>query len=155
MTEKNQFQPKITAFLCSWCSYGAADLAGVSRMQYPPHIRVIMIPCTGHMNPKFILHAFRQGVDGVWVSGCHPGDCHYVSGNLFARRRFAVLKNLLEYIGVEPGRLHFTWISSAEAGRFQEKARQVVQAVQDLGPMRKLVKEIGPAPANEAVRQEL
>ena len=105
------------------------------------------------MNPKFILQAFRQGVDGVWVSGCHPGDCHYVSGNLFARRRFVVLKNLLEYIGIEPGRLHFTWISSAEAGRFQEKAREVVHAVQELGPISRLVREIGPV--REALRQEL
>lgn len=143
----SNFEPKIVAFLCNWCSYGAADLAGVSRMEYPANIRIIRVPCSGSMSPKFILEAFRQGVDGVWVSGCHPGDCHYISGNLFARRRFAVLKNLLEYIGIEPERLHFTWISSAEAGRFQEKAKQIVEAVRGVGPAKekkKLIKELKP-----------
>ncbi|MBW2623486.1 MAG: hydrogenase iron-sulfur subunit, partial [Deltaproteobacteria bacterium] len=81
-----EFQPKIIAFLCNWCSYGAADLAGVSRMAYPPNIRVIRIPCTGRMSPKFVLEAFRRGADGVWVSGCQPGDCHYIAGNYHARR---------------------------------------------------------------------
>ncbi len=143
----SNFEPKILAFLCNWCSYGAADLAGVSRMEYPANIRVIRVPCSGSMSPKFILEAFRQGVDGVWVSGCHPGDCHYISGNLYARRRFQLLKNLLEYIGIEPERLHFTWISSAEAGRFQEKAKQIVEAVKKVGPAnekKKLIKELKP-----------
>jgi F420-non-reducing hydrogenase iron-sulfur subunit len=142
-----EWHPTIVSFLCNWCSYGAADLAGVSRMQYPPDLRVIRIPCTGSMNPKFILQAFRQGVDGVWVSGWHPGDCHYISGNLFARRRFVVFKNLMEYIGLEPGRLHFSWISSSEAGEFQNKATEVVEAVRALGPAKRLVKDIRPEEA--------
>ncbi|GAB6163049.1 hydrogenase iron-sulfur subunit [Desulfothermus naphthae] len=145
------FEPKIVAFLCNWCSYGAADLAGVSRMEYPANIRIIRVPCSGSMGPKFILQAFRQGVDGVWVSGCHPGDCHYISGNLYARRRFAVLKNLLEYIGIEPERLHFTWISSAEAGKFQEKAKQIVETVKKVGPAmkkNKLIKNLSPVALN-------
>lgn len=138
----SQWEPKIAAFLCNWCSYGAADLAGVSRLQYSPNIRVMRIPCTGGMNPKFILMAFRHGVDGVWVSGCHPGDCHYLSGNMFARRRFMVLKDLLAYIGIEPGRLHFSWISSAEATKFQATAKNVVEQVKELGPATRLVKDI-------------
>jgi F420-non-reducing hydrogenase iron-sulfur subunit len=142
MSADNEFQPRIAAFFCNWCTYGGADLAGVSRLQYPPNIRVIRIPCTGRLNPNFILTAFRQGVDGVWVSGCHPGDCHYISGNLHARRRFAIFKNLLEYVGMEPDRLHFSWISSAEAEKFQKTVTEVTQAVQKLGPSNFLFKDI-------------
>ena len=118
------------------------DLAGVSRLQYPPNFRVIRIPCTGRMSPKFILQAFRQGADGVWVSGCHPGDCHYIAGNMYARRRFTILKNLLDYVGIEPGRLHFSWISSAEATKFQQTAIEVIESVRALGPAQRLVKDI-------------
>lgn len=142
MNAGNEFQPRIAAFFCNWCTYGGADLAGVSRLQYPTNIRVIRIPCTGRLNPNFILTAFRGGADGVWVSGCHPGDCHYISGNLHARRRFAILKNLLEYVGMEPGRLHFSWISSAEAEKFQKTVTEVTQAVQELGPSKFLFKDV-------------
>ena len=142
MSEENQFQPLIAAFFCNWCTYGGADLAGVSRLQYPPNFRVIRIPCTGRMSPKFILQAFRQGADGVWVSGCHPGDCHYIAGNMYARRRFTILKNLLDYVGIEPGRLHFSWISSAEATKFQQTAIEVIESVRALGPAQRLVKDI-------------
>ena len=93
-----EWEPKILAFLCNWCSYAGADLAGVSRMQYPPNVRVVRVPCSGRVNPYFIIRALQRGWDGVLVSGCHPGDCHYISGNLVARRRFAVLKDMLEYI---------------------------------------------------------
>jgi F420-non-reducing hydrogenase iron-sulfur subunit len=136
----NNWQPKIMTFLCNWCSYGGADLAGVSRLQYPANIRVIRIPCTGRISPKFILAAFRHGSDGVWVSGCHPGDCHYISGNYYARRRFALLKNLIEYTGIEPGRLHFSWISSAEGTKFVEVAKEVTEAVTALGPAKYFIK---------------
>ncbi|MEJ5365740.1 MAG: hydrogenase iron-sulfur subunit [Desulfosoma sp.] len=136
----NSWEPKIIAFLCNWCSYGAADLAGVSRLQYPVNIRVIRVPCSGRINPKFILAAFRHGADGVWVSGCHPGDCHYIEGNYYARRKFAVVKSLLEHTGLEPGRLHFSWISSAEASKFAETAREVVEAVRAVGPARHFIK---------------
>ncbi len=135
MSETNEFRPKIAAFFCNWCTYGGADLAGVSRLQYPADFRVVRLPCTGRMSPEFILHAFRQGADGVWVSGCHPGDCHYIAGNYHARRRFTVLKNLLEYVGLEPDRLHFSWISSAEAEKFQRMANTVINAVAALGPV--------------------
>lgn len=137
----SDWEPKIVAFLCNWCSYGGADLAGVSRLQYPPNIRVIRVPCSGRVNPKFILGAFRHGADGVWISGCHPGDCHYIEGNFYARRKFALLKNLLDHIGVEPGRLHFSWISSAEATKFAEVARSVVDAVKAVGPSQYLIKK--------------
>ena len=130
----SDFEPKILAFLCNWCSYGAADLAGVSRMKYPTNFRVVRIPCTGRMSPKFILKAFLDGADGVWVSGCHPGDCHYITGNMYARRKFSAAKSLLEYMGLEQGRLQFSWISSAEAEKFSSTANKVVARVRELGP---------------------
>jgi len=142
MSSDNEFQPRIAAFFCNWCTYGGADLAGVSRLQYPPFIRVIRIPCTGRLNPNFILTAFRQGADGVWISGCHPGDCHYIAGNMYARRRFTIIKNLLEYVGLEQGRLHFSWISSAEASKFQQTVTAVTEAVRELGPSEFLLKDI-------------
>ncbi len=138
MAEK---QIKIAAFLCNWCSYGAADLAGVSRMQYPPDFRVVKVPCTGRIDPELILSAFREGCDGVWVSGCHPGECHYVEGNYYARRKFILLGNFLEHIGIEKGRLHFSWISSAEANKFVKVAKEVTESVKALGPNQRLVKK--------------
>ena len=130
----SKWEPKIVAFFCNWCTYGAADLAGVSRFEQPPNIRVIRLPCSGRVSPKFILAAFRQGADGVWVSGCHPGDCHYIEGNYYARRKFTLLNNLLEFMGLEPGRLHFSWISSAESTKYVDVVNQVVAAVKELGP---------------------
>ena len=138
--EKKEWEPRIVAFLCNWCSYAGADLAGVSRMQYPPNIRIIRVPCSGRVNPLFILRALRQGADGVLVSGCHPGDCHYLSGNYYARRKFALLKNLLDYMGVEPGRVQFSWVSASEGRKFSEVVREVTEQVKALGPRRRLVK---------------
>lgn len=109
-------------------------------MQYPPNIRIIRVPCSGRINPKFILSALRHGADGVWVSGCHPGDCHYIEGNYYARRKFALLKGLLEHMGIEPGRVHFSWVSSAESTKFADVARQVVSTVTALGPARHFIK---------------
>ena len=137
---EKEAEPKIVAFLCNWCSYAGADLAGVSRLQYPPNIRVIRVPCSGRVNPLFILRALRQGADGVLVSGCHPGDCHYLSGNYFARRKFALLKNLLEYVGIEPGRVQFSWVSASEGGKFSQLVSEVTQEVKALGQNQKLVK---------------
>jgi F420-non-reducing hydrogenase iron-sulfur subunit len=139
-----EWQPKIIAFFCNWCTYGAADLAGVSRLQYPPNIRVIRVPCSGRISPKFILSALRSGADGIWVSGCHPGDCHYIEGNFFARRKFALLKNLLEFTGVDPVRVQFSWISSAESTKFAATAQQVTAAIQALGPTTRMVKQAIP-----------
>ena len=137
MSERNtedKWEPVIIAFLCNWCSYAGADLAGTSRLQYPPNVRVIRVPCTGRINPLFIIKALCGGADGVIVSGCHPGDCHYISGNLYARRRFAALKRLLELAGIEDGRVTFTWISASEGGRFAKVVTDVTQKVISLGP---------------------
>jgi len=136
------FEPKIVAFLCNWCSYAGADLAGVSRMQYPPNIRVVRVPCSGRINPLFILAALQNGADGVLVSGCHPGDCHYLSGNLVARRKFNVIKDLLAYVGIEQERVQFSWVSASEGGRFSDLVRQVSEDVKRLGPQRRLAKEL-------------
>jgi coenzyme F420-reducing hydrogenase delta subunit len=134
------WEPKIVAFLCTWCSYAGADLAGVSRIQYPSNIRIIRVPCSGRISPVFILRALQNGADGVLVSGCHPGDCHYISGNLAARRRFALMRELLQYAGIEPDRVQFTWVSASEGGRFASIVEKVVSQVLKLGPNRKLVK---------------
>ncbi len=141
MEDKKNWEPKIVAFLCNWCSYAGADLAGVSRTQYPPNIRVIRVPCSGRVNPFYIIKALQNGVDGVLVSGCHPGDCHYISGNLIARRKFALLKSFLEYIGIEPARVQFSWVSAAEGGRFAQIIEKVSGEVRKLGPIKKMVKE--------------
>lgn len=134
---------KIVAFLCNWCSYGAADLAGVSRMQYSADIRIIRVPCSGRVEPKLILSAFREGADGVWVSGCHPGECHYLEGNYYARRKFGLMKTLLEHMGIDSDRIQFSWISSAEATKFARVAQEVADAISALGPNHKLVKKAG------------
>ena len=136
----NGWEPRIIAFLCNWCSYAGADLAGISRLQYPPTVRVIRVPCSGKVDPFFIIKALQHGADGVLVSGCHPGDCHYISGNYVARRRFAVLKSLLEYVGIEEGRLHFSWVSAAEGEQFAQVIRGVTEEVRALGPSERLVK---------------
>ena len=134
------WEPKIVAFLCNWCSYAGADLAGVSRMQYPPSIRVIRVPCSGRINPLFIASALQSGADGVLVSGCHPGDCHYLSGNLVARRKFALVKSLLAHVGIEPERVQFSWVSASEGGRFASLVEKVTEDVRKLGPQKKLAK---------------
>jgi F420-non-reducing hydrogenase iron-sulfur subunit len=128
------YEPTIVAFLCNWCSYAGADLAGVSRMQYPANVRVIRVPCSGRVDPLYIIKALQEGADGVLVSGCHPGDCHYISGNLVARRKFAMLKNFLAYLGIEPERVQFSWVSASEGGRFAALIEKVVADVKKLGP---------------------
>jgi len=140
MKNDNKWEPKIVTFLCNWCSYAGADLAGVSRLQYPPNIRVIRVPCSGRVNPFYIIKVLQNGIDGVLVSGCHPGDCHYISGNLIARRKFALLKSFLEYIGIEPGRVQFSWVSAAEGGRFVDIIEKVTSDIKKLGPIKKLGK---------------
>lgn len=134
-------EPKIIAFLCNWCSYAGADLAGVSRIQYPPNIRVVRVPCSGRIDPVFVLKCLQNGYDGVLISGCYPGDCHYISGNYYARRKFAVLKSMLEFIGVEPGRVQFSWVSAGEGEKFAEVVRKVTEDVKSLGPPTRLVKK--------------
>jgi len=133
--EMNEFEPNIVAFLCNWCSYAGADLAGTSRMKYPPNVKVIRVMCSGRVNPMFVINALQQGADGVLVAGCHPGDCHYTQGNYFAKRRMAVLKKLLEYIGVEPERVHMAWVSAAEGQKFADVIKEVTEDVKKVGPM--------------------
>lgn len=137
------WEPRIVAFLCNWCSYAGADLAGVSRIQYPTNVRVIRVPCSGRINPMYILRALQEGADGVLVSGCHPGDCHYISGNLYARRKFAILSGLLDSVGLDMERVHFSWVSASEGIRFAELLRTVVEEVRKAGPSSKLVKRPG------------
>jgi coenzyme F420-reducing hydrogenase delta subunit len=135
-----EWEPKIIAFLCNWCSYAGADLAGVSRIQYPPNIRIVRVPCSGRINPYFIIRSLTDGWDGVMVSGCHPGDCHYISGNLVARRRFAILKELMEFFGIEPERVNFMWASAAEGERFAMLVKKVTDLVKKVGPNKKFEK---------------
>lgn len=134
--ENKDWEPKIVCFACQWCSYAGADLAGTSRMKYPENIRIIKIPCTGSLNPHYVLKAFYKGIDGVLVSGCHPGDCHYLEGNYYARRRMIVLMKLLETIGINPERLQVSWVSASEGRKFTEVVRTVRDKIKALGPMR-------------------
>jgi len=135
MTQAEPFQPRILGFLCNWCSYAGADLAGVSRFQYPPSLRVIRVMCSGRVDPAFVLHAFSRGVDGVMVLGCHPGDCHYATGNYYAQNRVGVLRQLLGLAGLDPERLFLDWVSAGEGERFARFVRQFTERVQALGPL--------------------
>jgi len=128
------FEPKILAFCCNWCSYAGADLAGVSRYQYPPNVRIIRVMCSGRIDPEFILHAFEKGIDGVMVIGCHIGDCHYVSGNLEAEKKVKIVKRLLEMVGFESDRLALEWVSAAEGLRFSRLIADFVERIKQLGP---------------------
>ncbi len=135
MSDKNEFEPKIIGFLCNWCSYAGADLAGVSRIQYPPNIRIIRLMCSGRIDPAFILEAFKDGADGVLVAGCHlPSDCHYMSGNFKALRRINLLKRVLKDFGIEPERLRLEWISASEGDKFAAVVKSMVEDVKKLGP---------------------
>jgi len=129
-------RPKIVAFLCNWCSYAGADLAGTTRLKQAADVRVIRVPCSGRVDPSFILKAFERGADGVIVGGCHPGDCHYVKGNLNARRRFLVLKELLGITGIEPERFQVAWCSAAEGAKWAALVNEVSERVGRLGPLR-------------------
>lgn len=129
-----EWQPRIIAFLCNWCSYAGADLAGMSRMEYPASLKVIRVPCSGRVDPMFILKAFERGADVVQVSGCHPGDCHYTSGNYHARRRWIAFKNLMEFTGIDMRRLHFSWVSASEAIKWVDLINKITDEVSELGP---------------------
>ena len=141
MTPYKDFEPRILGILCTWCSYAGADLAGVGRMQYPPNIRIIKVPCSARVNPLYLMRALQEGWDGVLVSGCHPGDCHYIGGNYAARRRFTLFREFLEYIGIEQGRVNFSWVSASEGAKFAEVITTVVDRVKELGPAERMVKE--------------
>ena len=127
------FEPKIIAFLCNWCSYAGADLAGTARLQYPPNVRIIRLMCTGALDPAYVVRALAEGADGVFVGGCHPGDCHYLSGNYKARRRMAMLKTILAGVGMEPGRVMLRWISASEGQRFAQTMQEFTERIRNLG----------------------
>ena len=135
MTATNGFQPKILGFLCNWCSYAGADLAGVSRFQYPPTIRIIRVMCSGRVDPTFVVRAFLRGVDGVMVLGCHPGDCHYTTGNYYARNRMEVARRVLGLAGVNTDRLALDWVSAGEGQRFATLVIEFTEQVRVLGPL--------------------
>jgi F420-non-reducing hydrogenase iron-sulfur subunit len=128
------FDPRILVFTCNWCSYAGADLAGTSRLQYPPNARIIRTMCSGRIEPVFVLEALRDGADGVIVTGCHPGDCHYVKGNFRAEKRFNFLKMALKQIGVEEERVRLAWISAGEGEKFSLLIRDMTDKIRELGP---------------------
>ena len=152
---EEKFEPKIAAFVCNWCTYTGADLAGTSRLKQEANARLIRVPCTGRIDPVFIIKAFENGADGVLISGCHPGDCHYNAGNFHARRRWILFKNLLDFIGIDSSRLHFSWVSASEGKKWVDVVDGVIDIVRAKGPFKqykKMNKEIEiPVAAEEGV----
>jgi F420-non-reducing hydrogenase iron-sulfur subunit len=133
---EDQFQPKIVAFFCTWCTYTAADLAGISRLAYAPNVRAIRLMCSGRLDPQFVLAAFQLGADGVLIGGCHPGDCHYQEGNYKARRRIELLRAVLRDLGIEDQRLRLEWISASEGEKVQRVCNEMAEELRRLGPLR-------------------
>ena len=138
VNEEKNWEPKILVFACQYCTYAGADLAGLSRLQYPPPAtRVLRVPCSGRVNPQFVIRAFQKGVDGVLVAGCHPGDCHFSTGNYFARRRFLLMKRLMDFVGIDSRRFHVRWISGSEGPKFQQVVTEITEEIRQLGPNQK------------------
>jgi len=135
MSDREPFEPRIVAFFCNWCTYTAADLAGISRMQYAPNVRVIRLMCSGRVDPQFVLAALHEGADGVLIGGCHPGDCHYQEGNYKALRRVHLLKRVLADLGIEEQRFRLEWISASEGDKVRTVINEMVQQVRALGPL--------------------
>ncbi len=132
---KDGFEPKLVGFLCNWCSYTGADLAGTARMVYAPNMRIIRVMCSGRVDPQFVLKAFHEGADGVLISGCHPGDCHYQEGNYKALRRHRLLSRMLEQFGIEKERFRLEWVSAAEGVKFQKVCNEFTEQIRQLGPL--------------------
>ncbi|MBU7017944.1 MAG: hydrogenase iron-sulfur subunit [Theionarchaea archaeon] len=130
------YEPKIIGFLCNWCSYAAADLAGTSRIQYPTNLRAIRVMCSSRIDPEHVLRAFTHGMDGVLIAGCHPGDCHYISGNYKTKRKYLLLQKMLEQFGIDPSRLRLEWCSSAEGGKFAQVVTEMTEDLRKLGPIK-------------------
>jgi F420-non-reducing hydrogenase iron-sulfur subunit len=131
----DKFEPKIVGFLCNWCSYRAADLAGSARIDYPPNVRVIRVMCSGRVDPQFILKALALGADGVMIAGCHPGECHYLEQNYKTMRRFSMLEHTLRHLGVEEERVRLVWASAAEGSQLAEAITEMVDQIRELGPL--------------------
>ena len=130
----NGFEPKIIGFCCNWCAYAGADLAGIGRIQYPPNLRMIRVMCSGTIEPEYILEAFHKGADGVFIGGCHPGDCHYQAGNYKTMRKVILAKRLLSQLGISPERLRLEWVSAAEGQRFAQVVTDFIEEIKELGP---------------------
>lgn len=130
----DDFEPRIIGFLCNWCSYAGADLAGTSRLEMPSNLVPIKVMCSSRVDPEMITDAFLRGADGVLIAGCHPGDCHYDKGNYYARRRFAVLKKVVESLGLEADRLRLSWISASEGPRFRQVVEEFTEKIREIGP---------------------
>ncbi len=130
----SDFEPKIIAFVCNWCTYAGADLAGTSRIKYAHNIRIVRFPCTGRIDFMLLLKAFQSGADGIIVSGCHPADCHYTAGNYHARRRWIVFQNLLNFLGIDTRRITFSWVSAAEGAKWGHLVNEVVDNIKKIGP---------------------
>lgn len=128
------WQPRIIAFLCNWCSYAGADLAGMSRLAYPAAIKIVRVPCSGRIDPMFILKSFERGADMVLVSGCHPGDCHYTSGNYHARRKLMAFRELIDFLGIDSRRFKFSWVSAAEGAKWSSLVKEITAEARELGP---------------------
>ena len=131
----NNWEPTIVGFLCNWCAYQGADLAGTSRMTYAPNVRIVRVMCTGRIDPTFVLKAFESGADGVIVGGCHPGDCHYTEGNYKTMRRVALLRSLLSQMGIEPERFRLEWVSAGEGAKWAQIADEMAAAIKAKGPL--------------------
>jgi F420-non-reducing hydrogenase iron-sulfur subunit len=129
-----EFEPNIIAFVCNWCTYTAADLAGTSRIQYPPNVKIVRLMCSGAVDPIYVMKALLEGVDGVLIGGCHPGDCHYISGNYKARRRIMILKTIVENMGMDPERIWIRWISASEGKQFAVIVKDMVELLKTKGP---------------------
>ena len=147
--KKTSFEPRIQAFVCNWCTYTGADLAGPSRLQMAHNVRIIRLPCTGRIDTLFILKAFERGADGVIVSGCHPADCHYTAGNYHARRRFALFRELAAFMGIDPGRITFSWVSASEGAKWAEVVNSTTERVRALGPFDSY-RKLTPGPSTTA-----
>ena len=133
MDKSKDFNPKILAFLCNWCSYAGADLAGTSRLKYPPAILPIRVMCSSRVDPLFIIKAYLTGADGVLIAGCHPGDCHYQEGNYYTRRRFAMFKKIMENVGLESDRFRLSWVSASEGQKYAKVAKEITEKIKTLG----------------------
>ncbi len=129
-----ELKPNLVGFLCYWCSYTGADLAGISRLKYPPNLKAVKVMCSSRVDPVFIIKALLEGADGVLVAGCHPGDCHYQKGNYYARRKMALTKQLLTSLGLEPERVRLSWISASEGPRFAQVVSEFTEHIKNLGP---------------------
>ena len=150
MSRGNQFEPRIVAFFCNWCTYTASDLTGISRLSYASNVRIIRIMCSGRLDPQFILAALREGADGVLIGGCHPGDCHYIEGNYKALRRFILLKKYLKNMGIEDERIRLEWIAASEGDKVQKVINEMTAQLRQLGPL-----QLHPVPQRAMTQSEM